>query len=563
MRSWNRALIGLLIGATLAGCGDSTESSFVVTDTGRQSAISREQSLLAAALANPEKALKIVPVDHLDPLRPATRSATPQSQQAVLESMSVADLETNYEIIFGSLSQKLNVTLQSSQNVANIAYIKGEPGTGYFDLNARPILNNPLGVTGVTFQKIQYQTTVPLPKGPQTFSVSGGLLLPSGITLSQLKGVVVYFHGTTFSKAGVGSNFSDSETQLCAQVLGSQGYAVVIPDYVGQGDDWQNVHPYVLYPEVSAQTATDMLSACKDEILDFYGASAPPASLKLFSAGYSEGGAYSLWFNTYLKSHPDKLDPFFVLTHSVGLEGAYSTSKAIFDYLFNEVSPRGDNPYQVQSQLLVNFVKPALSADAFLSYVTYTITPPTDFDSVFNSDFYSMTASSAELQPGCNVDGVHVDMSSAFARPDTNIAAQLVFSGLGQTSNGDTYPLLKALPVSSKNSVRSLVSESLFTPAPFTQLLKTMRAADVNLSSSDEGGVTIVTLDQDSVVVRENFDLLASAYPSKLDATYTVAHSSLMVVSPFSNDTPSWTAVDHLNGPPYELLYALNAFNKF
>lgn len=563
MKTWNRTLLGLSLGALLiAGCGDS-DSSFVVTDTSVSTqAISEDQRLLEAALANPGKAHEIVPVDHLNPLRPAG-NLTLQSQQSAPSFLSVADLESNYETLFGSLSEKFGVTLQSPQNQQNIAYIKAQDGTGHFDLDAKPILNNPLGVTGVAFQKIQYQTTVPLPNGEQTFNVSGGLLMPTGIPASQLKGIVVYFHGTTFSKAGVGSDFSRSETQLCAQVFGSQGYAVVIPDYVGQGDDWAHVHPYVLYPQASAQTAADMLTAVKDELSTFYQTEGAFPTLKLFSAGYSEGGAYSLWFNTYLKSNPSKLDPQYVLTHSVGMEGAYSTSQAIFDYLFEDVSPRGANPFGVQSLLLVNFVKPALSADAFLSYVTYTVTPSTDFGAVFNTDFFAMNATPPMTQDACNVNGAHVSMDTAFAQPNTNIAGQLVFSGLGKTANDTTYPDLLALAVSQKNSVKSLISSSLLSPAPFAQLQETMRAADVDLSVCDDDGVSIVTLDQDSVVVPVNFSLLSQAFPSKIQDAYTVDHNSLMVVSPFSGKTANWVKVDHLGAPPFEFLYALNTFNGF
>ena len=45
---------------------------------------------------------------------------------------------------------------------------------------------------------IRIQPQVPLPTGNQTFKVSGGIAMPQ-IDKSKIKGVLVYFHGTTFT----------------------------------------------------------------------------------------------------------------------------------------------------------------------------------------------------------------------------------------------------------------------------------------------------------------------------------------------------------------------------
>ncbi|ODT62876.1 hypothetical protein ABS71_15090 [bacterium SCN 62-11] len=149
--------------------------------------------------------------------------------------------------------------------------------------------------------------------------------MPLGISRSQFKGVVVYFHGTTFSKSQVPSEYDgNGETELMAEVFAPQGYVVVMPDYVGQGVDWETVHPHVLYPKVSAQTATDMLTA------------AAPTRYGLTS-----------------------------ISRSIPAEGAYSTSQVTFDYLFTDVSKSDGNPFNIQSQSIVNAVKAILSADAF------------------------------------------------------------------------------------------------------------------------------------------------------------------------------------------------------
>ncbi len=547
------AILSLLV--VLLGCGSGQNQPF---STFAPAPPTEAEIIQQATVADADKALKLVPSEHLDPLPlPVAPRGTPMT-------ISVQDLETAYEILFCHLSKKLGVTKITPQVVDDIAFIKSQPETGNFDLNARPISNNPLGVTGVAFQPVSYQTTVPLPAGPQTFQVSGGLLMPQGISASQVRGVIVYFHGTTFNKEQVGSEYLDNtETQLTAQVWGSQGYIVLIPDYVGQGDDWQNVHPYVLYPRVSAQTAVDMLAAVQPTIVDEYSFASDAPPLKLFSAGYSEGGAYSLWLNIYLSENPGLLDPFYQLTHSVGMEGAYNTSSITYGYLFEDVDAGGSNPYNVQSQTLVNMVKPILSADAFLSYATYSV--GSDFLSIFNSDFFAMQATFPVLQELCNVNGQQVNIAQAFALPDTTIAAEVLSSGLGKSGNGGSYPGPIEVAFTSKNSIDPLVSSDLLTPESQAELQQVLVAADVELTAVADQGVSIITLAQDSVVVSNNFDFLLASYPSKIKNAIKIDQSQIQVLSIFSEKLgyAYFVPVDHLGGPIYEFLYALNIFNSF
>lgn len=59
------------------------------------------------------------------------------------------------------------------------------------------------------------------------------------------KGVILYYHPTVFDNAGVPSNFSkDNQTSLIfdvtyAAIYVANGYIVVAPDYIGQGDDYK------------------------------------------------------------------------------------------------------------------------------------------------------------------------------------------------------------------------------------------------------------------------------------------------------------------------------------
>ncbi|MBX3172600.1 MAG: hypothetical protein KF760_34675 [Candidatus Eremiobacteraeota bacterium] len=546
--------IGLALAAVLAqGCGSDTFTLEAgPANNGPTSDLT--STLEQAMVANPDLALRFAPTALLNPRR-ATPSAT---------LLSVSDLEADYETVFGSLSDTMGVTLQTPQVQSNIQFIASQPGTGYFNLLNQPILNNPVGVTQVAFQSLEYDTTVPLPNGNQTFHVSGGLLLPQGIGKAQLKGVVVYFHGTTFSKAQVPSNYgSNIETQLMAEVFASQGYAVVMPDYVGQGVDWLDVHPYVVYPKASAKTAVDMLAAVKQTLLTSYGILPTDPALKLFSVGYSEGGAYSLWFNQFLCSNPGLLDSRYQLTHSVGIEGAYDLSNVTFNYLFDNVRVAIGNTYQAQTQTLVNIVKPAISADVFLSYACYSLAG--DYNRVFFQDFFDMVATDPVPQAVCNFGLSQLTIAQAFAQQNVSCATQIVFSALGKSNNGATYPKPAALLLSSNNSCNALVSSNLTEPGFLGALDTVLRAADVDLSAVADQGVSIVSLDQDSVVTPNNFDSLLAKFPGKIRHSYKVDHTKLQVASPFSPPTgPAvFVPTDHLHALIFEFLYALNTFNSF
>lgn len=558
---WSQWVGVAAVSLVLIGCGGSLPEDISGQAPDVASSIPSSRQIVEQAAANDaDTALKILPVEHLDSFTALAQVRSQGQDQPLL--MTTEQLETDYEILFGSLSQSLGVTLDTQQVQDNIAYIRQQPETGFFDLTKQPIENNPLGIEAVSFRPVNYSTTVPLPEGERTFAVSGGLLIPEGVSAAQLQGVIVYFHGTTFAKDEVPSSPTNSEMHLNAQLFASQGYIVVLPDYVGQGVDWANVHPYVLYPKVSAQTAVDMLAAVKPTLQEKFGPDQFD-TLQLFSVGYSEGGAYSLWFNAYLKENPSLLDPLYTLTHSVGAEGAYSTSEVIYDYLFDDVEVFGANSYNAQSQVLVNIVKPILSADAFLSYATYSL--GSNFADTFQPDFFAMKASPTVPQSLCNVNGVQKTIAEAFALSGTNIATELLSSALAKRGNRAQYPGPLELLGSTQNSVTPLVSAQILTPEFQRQLKDVLRAADVDLTSVDDNGVSIITLDQDSVVSPNNFHALVAAYPEKIRYAIVVDHQKLQATSPFSSvvSVPVWLPIDHLGAPTFQMLYALHIFNQY
>lgn len=548
----------------LAGCGggsDSVSSPSQNTQTAINNALIENPDLATQIGAAPAE-----PSAQLSSRMAASPGDTPNKCPAFADKfISIADLQANYQTQFCQLDSSHGVTMQSPQCQANIQFIKQQSGTGNFDLEANPIVNNSAGVTGVTFKPVTYTTQVDLPQGQQTFNVSGGLLLPQ-VTGEKIRGVVTYFHATTFNKCIVGSNYDyNPETQLVAEVFASQGYIVVIPDYVGQGVDWQNVHPYVLYPKVSAKTAVDMLAAVAPIIQQQYGFSSSN-KLNLFSAGYSEGGAYSLWFSSFLNDQPNLLNSLYSLKHSVGMEGAYQLSTVTKGYLFDNVSEVTPDTYNIQTQVLTNMVKPLLSADAFLSYATYEVDG--DVGSVFNTSFYNLEIQCSSVVPPklCNLVQGNKNMSQVFAQKDTNAAGPIFVSALGKSANQATYPSYLNILISSKNTVDSLVSPTLLSPAGQTMLDTALRAADVNLANLQDKAVSIISLDKDSVVTPNNYKNLLANYPTKILDAYWIPAQKIQVVSPVSyyiGKTPQYVNTDHMHALIYEFLYALNTFNKY
>lgn len=354
---------------------------------------------------------------------------------------------------------------------------------------------------------------------------------------------------------------------------------VVAPDYIGQGVDWQTVHPYVLYPRVSAKTAVDMLAAVKPLIASQFQFAADDPALDLFSVGYSEGGAYSLWFNSFISSSPSVLDPFYTLTHSVGLEGAYDTSNVIKNFLFSDVGKGRNNPFNIQSLALTNAVKPLLTADAMLSFATYGMNG--NYDQVFSRDFFQLTATPPVSQSLCNLDGSRVTIAQAFAQQTGNCGPVLLNGALNKRANGASYlapivldpataagkaALASKLATSTRNNMQSLLGDYLVTNTEGVAILdRALAAADVDLGPCASDGVSIITLAQDSVVTPNNYDALLAASPGKIANAIKLDQDDFKVVSAASKELgfPLWVSVDHLQAFYYEFIYTLNIFNSY
>lgn len=538
----------------LSSCGSGSTSS------GNPSI---EQRIAEAIIEHPEEMFEISSESYTNAMvRPTSIPGNPGELLITVDS-----LQKNYETKFCQLNDDYDITLDTAECKSNIAFIKQEPGTGNFDLNKKPIKNNTLGVTGVVFKPIKYQTTVELPRGKSSFNVSGGMMLPQGISGNKIKGVVTYFHGTAFNKAAVGSDYvNNGETQLLAEVFASQGYIVLLPDYVGQGVDWKNIHPYVLYPKVSVQTAVDMLNAVAGDLKNTYNLNSS-AKLKLFSVGFSEGGAYSVWFSKLLNSSSSPaLDALYQLKHSFGIAGAYNTENVMKGFFFDNVERSNNNSYNIIYQTMTNVAKPLFATVTMLSYGHYGTYEQSQIP--FNASFYDMQCNDAFPQALCEVNGKQENLLTAVARESSDdFVKSILFSAMGKSKNGSQYPSLPLdIMFSHMNSLNSLVSPEVVSASGMSKLATALKAANVDLSSSPDKSISISTIDRDSYVTPNNSKALIEAYPSKLRDTFVIPGANLKVVFPLSYyiyPYATYNDPDHGEALCYELLYALNTFNQF
>lgn len=222
-----------------------------------------------------------------------------------------------------------------------------------FDVNSFP--SNLFLASTVSAYAIKYQTpgqnadTMP---AQVVRTASGMILVPN---TKNIRGVVVYFHPTTLGKNQVPSClvFSANQPEYCKQpsnettgfgyfavlssIYASRGFVVVAPDYVGQGNDWNNVHPYVAYPENNVLSAFYMFPAMR-QILAERGI-ANSQALPLFITGYSEGGGYALKASQMAQNNVANLisNNNLQLKITSPQEGAYSL-KDQMDFAFTNLS---------------------------------------------------------------------------------------------------------------------------------------------------------------------------------------------------------------------------------
>lgn len=139
-------------------------------------------------------------------------------------------------------------------------------------------------------------------------------------------GMIIFNHGTMVSRKTVPSAYRGEakagETQNALLAFGSGGYAIVMPDYIGQGDHRGTAHPYPA-SLTNARAGIDMIKPAR-EVARRYRAEIGNA---LFVTGYSEGGGVAMGQTKLLEQANVSV------TASAPAAGPYDLSGTTIDFM--------------------------------------------------------------------------------------------------------------------------------------------------------------------------------------------------------------------------------------
>lgn len=415
-------------------------------------------------------------------------------------------------------------------------------------------------IKSIELNKISYKTTNFFPAtGKVTSKVSGLLMMPD---TDRPEGVVLYYHPTVFDNAGLPSNLSkDNDTSftfntIFAAIYAANGYIVIAPDYIGQGNDYENYHPYVLYPRQSVNTAVDLLNNVSKDIQKKYNLKGSK-ELNLFSVGYSEGGEYSIWSAKCLGwrgncTGVNKLDKLYRYRAGASLDGAYDISNTTLKFMTDNNTSEKD---KLHNKLITSVLKPGLLANTFISYIHYGNTSKTITKSDFDKGFFNMQCSTFS-QDKCDIEGKHYTFNTLFLQkhiPNAKFAGAIFNSALYKK-----YPKQKsashyAIPTGNI-SMYNLFNEKVFSNK---ELIQTMKAANiVSFGKKTRTPLYLFTLKEDSVVTRLNYDKFMKNANAIVDG-FVFDNSKIVTKSldwlPLQLDI---NEVDHVSGEPYANLFA-------
>jgi hypothetical protein len=411
---------------------------------------------------------------------------------------------------------------------------------GNFNLSTDPIGKNPLGITAVDAIKITYGA---LNVGKVPVTVSGGIVVPETKTF---KGIILYFHGTTIQRSAVPSNFptasnptGDSQGMLLAAVWASQGYIVVMPDYIGLGVDTADPHPYATYPEENAQSGLAMVKAARAFLDD-------KKRLPLYISGYSEGGAYALEAGHLMQDNSRYASALKVnLKDVTPISGAYDLSGAQLPFLFANIDASG-SPWFALDPGLTSLAKPGLSAYLALSFAHYASIDPTV---IMQSAFYNCNESN---KPQCGTDGTLYGLFFQANLPD-QVYLLVTLTQAGDVGYGDTSNTISPLLTPTYN-------QQLMDQDPSNPLYAAMLNADTYLFTP-KFPTTFAALQMDSVVTRVNSDT-AFTYMTGKNPKGPYQESLVDNNNFFGPGLFSARPIDHTTALRFLVILALNQFNR-
>jgi alpha/beta superfamily hydrolase len=176
--------------------------------------------------------------------------------------------------------------------------------------------------------------------------LSGLVVLPSN---GAPNGIVIFNHGTTVYNNHMPSRFKGeedgTERETAMLAFGSGGYAILMPDYIGQGDSTGG-HPYPANV-VNAQAGIDMIKPAR-ALARRNNVDVGP---NLYITGYSEGGGVAM---AQVRDLERSNDPAHNVTASAPASGPYDLSGTTRDFMLEQ--PTEQAGFVVRTYLLGDLV---------------------------------------------------------------------------------------------------------------------------------------------------------------------------------------------------------------
>ncbi len=383
-------------------------------------------------------------------------------------------------------------------------------------------------------------------------SVSGGVLIPN-LSMDKIKGIILYYHPTDVTKHHVPSCFkNDKELPSYCQgntsyygeelgIIASQGYIVVMPDYVGQGYDSSVIHPYILYPKVNAQSGLNMLTATKTLLREINFSDNLPKNL--YISGFSEGAPYALWTSRLLQGTSANIltNNNLTLKNTIGISGAYDLKKAQLPMAADNISTDGENPYHILNTYNAGVAKPILISYVLSAYGFYDLNQ--EYGTLMKPEFFNC--------PTCFIEGKLYSLADLFNT--AYLKDDVIKNHILATAASTGYV------INNNNSAKALIFDNILNEnSNFSN--KLINAGVSNWKSTSP--ISLFYLNKDSVVTNLNsinaYNGIKELSGNNIIKFQTVDNFNFYYFNDFSNRDE---IIDHSQSEIFSLIAALSDFN--
>ncbi len=485
------------------------------------------------------------------------------SSQGSSSFVLTSDLYPSFtnKIICNSLSETKYCDL-------NVSYVKANPNIfgNIPDSTSIPV------AAGVRFKLLEYSTLAPPIRSSSTsgssVNVSGLVVMPTDLNgnllpADKIKGVLIYYHETIASKTGNPSGYGndlknpyDMNDMLLSfniqysmsSIYASNGYIVIAPDYIGNGFDFKNTHPYILSLNENALSGIYMLKALDTYLKTTFNFKLANINKPyLYISSYSEGGSYAIRASRLIQENYSNIinNTGLTLKKTFGISGAYDIVNTMLPFEFANVTDifASTNPNYwlvspscqssespdcsflsssfapIVSQVILSITKPLLSTFLINALIFYNFTPAA-YPYIFSSSFYNQNScldlttlnfnnlTTFKYDNCSNLFGNNYKLSDLYGNSGlsfTNITAQIFSSALASGYIiGNANNLLEVFSNLSNNISYNSISSFIYPQGRNDpNFLNILKDSD-NYSFTTNSPITLINLKYDSVVTPLN-----------------------------------------------------------